>query len=71
MFATCLLCEGRRRWWGSGDKDATIAATAGDIKEKLPPAYDMEQAAVLSGAVGAKHEHGAVGAKHEHGRLCQ
>merc|ERR1711939_212343 len=26
--------------------DATIAATAGDIKEKLPPAYDMEQAAI-------------------------
>jgi dynein heavy chain len=46
MFATCLLCEGGGGGGGSGDKDATIAATAGDIKEKLPAAYDMEQAAI-------------------------
>ena len=46
MFSTCLLCEGGGGGGGSGDKDATIAATAGDIKEKLPPAYDMEQAAI-------------------------
>ena len=46
MFATCLLCEGGGGGASSGDKDATIAATAGDIKEKLPAAYDMEQAAI-------------------------
>merc|ERR1712167_68177 len=46
MFATCLLCEGGGGGASSGDKDATIAATAGDIKEKLPASYDMEQAAI-------------------------
>ena len=40
MFATCLLCEGGGGGASSGDKDATIAATAGDIKEKLPGLLD-------------------------------